>query len=348
MKKTILLALLITISVLSSCTNGDWEFPDYEYQAVYFAYQYPVRTVTLGEDIFDTSSDNEGKINIMATLAGLYENSQTVSIDIQVDNSMTQGLLFEEGGAEIQPLPASYYSLASNEIVIKKGQLTGGVEVQLTDAFFSDPKSLSNNYVIPVRMTNIKNVDSILSGVPLASNPRRGVLSDWEVQPKDFTFYAVKYINPWDGFYLRRGKDVIEGKNGNSALDAVVERREEYVVDDEVIKLTSQSLHQINLPLIFQNEEGNNMNVTLLVSIDEEGNATISSSDPESYAASGNGEFVKDGEKNSWGSQDRDALYLSYEIDLDEMHVSTSDTLVMRDRGVAIETFTPVVSTSSD
>ena len=52
--------------------------------------------------------------------------------------------------------------------------------------------------------------------------------------------------------------------------------------------------------------------------------------------------LLKKGEKNSWGNKDRDALYLKYEINVAGMKVVTTDTLVMRDRTVALETFTPV------
>ena len=52
---------------------------------------------------------------------------------------------------------------------------------------------------------------------------------------------------------------------------------------------------------------------------------------------------LKDGEENSWGSEDRDALYLSYEIETDDLNITTQDTLVMRNRGVAMETFKPVL-----
>ena len=37
-------------ALFTACENGDWEFSDYKYSAVYFAYQSPVRTITLGED----------------------------------------------------------------------------------------------------------------------------------------------------------------------------------------------------------------------------------------------------------------------------------------------------------
>ncbi|MCL6219709.1 DUF5627 domain-containing protein [Zunongwangia pacifica] len=343
MKNKILILLFLSVALLSSCENGDWDFPDYEYQAVYFAYQYPVRTITLGEDIFDTTLDNEGKCVIIATIGGLYENKQNVTIDFQVDNSMVDGLVFEGAGNKVLPLPSSHYTLGSDDIVIPKGELTGGVEVQLTDAFFNDPKSLENNYVIPVRMLNATVVDSILSGEPQVATPRRGVETDWATLPKDFIFYAVKYINTWEGFYLRRGEDVITGKNGNTGLNRTEVRREESVVDDEVVLLDSQSRWQVNFPLSLQDIDGNDLNIVLLLNFDEEGNVNVSSSNPSEYTATGSGSFVKDGEKNSWGSQDRDALYISYEIETEDLNIRTEDTLVMRNRGVAMETFKPVL-----
>ena len=65
-------------------------------------------------------------------------------------------------------------------------------------------------------------------------------------------------------------------------------------------------------------------------------------------AISGSGSYVNDGDKNSWGNKDRDALYLNYTIDFSGVGVnlqySTMDTLVVRDRGVKVpETFTPVL-----
>ena len=52
--------------------------------------------------------------------------------------------------------------------------------------------------------------------------------------------------------------------------------------------------------------------------------------------------FVKNGEKKSWGNKDRNALYLDYTVDLagGKKYV-TKDTLVVRDRGVKMETFSP-------
>ena len=63
-----------SLLTLNSCHNQEVEFPDYDYSAVYFAYQTPVRTIVLGEDIYDTSLDNQHKLKIYAAMGGVYEN----------------------------------------------------------------------------------------------------------------------------------------------------------------------------------------------------------------------------------------------------------------------------------
>jgi Family of unknown function (DUF5627)/Domain of unknown function (DUF1735) len=320
--KKIFFKCIILLAILTSCENQEVVFPDFKFQSVYFAYQYPVRTITLGEDIFDTTLDNARKCQIVATTGGVYENKKEVTIAVAIDNSLSQNLLFGPNGAEVKVMPESYYSLASNKIVIPKGKLVGGVEVQLTEAFFADPLAIKNSYVIPLRMTDVGGGDSILT-------------------EKNFTLYAVKYINPWHGFYLRRGRDVIEGKNGNTSLNQTLIRHKQYVEQDEIIKLSTQSLSSVEVPVVYKDKNGTNINVNLLLRFDEQGNCTVSSNSTN-YTATGTGKFVKKGEKKSWGNIDRDALYLNYNVDLPQMRVSSMDTLVMRNRGVAMETFTPV------
>lgn len=311
------------LALLASCENQEMVFPDFEYQSVYFAYQTPVRTITLGEDIFDTTLDNERKCQIVATTGGVYENKKDVRINVAVENTLSQNLLFAPNGTEVKAMPESYYNLASNQIVIPKGKLIGGVEVQLTDAFFADPLAIKNTYVIPLRMTSVDQADSILA-------------------PKNYTLYAVKYINPWHGFYLRRGKDVIEGKNGDTSLNQTVVRHKQYVEKDEIIKLSTQSLSQVEVPVVYKDKNGTNINVNLILQFDEQGNCSVSGNSAD-YTATGSGKFVKRGEKKSWGNVDRDALYLNYNVDFTQMRISSTDTLVMRNRGVAMETFVPVV-----
>lgn len=319
--KKILYTILAASVCLSSCENDDWEFDDYEFQSVYFAYQGPVRTIILGEDVFDTSLDNQHKCEIMATMGGVYENKNDVTIGIRVDNSIAANMEFNTGG-DIIAMPSNYYNLASDKIVISKGQITGGVQVQLSDAFFADPLSLKNTYVIPLKMANVVNADSMLAG-------------------KNYVLYAVKYINTWHGNYLRRGKDVQTGKNGNTSLNKTIVRHKQYVEADEVSSVITRSLTVAEFPVIFKDQNNQNITCKLLLSFDGSGNCTITNGD-NTFTATGSGKFVKKGEKNSWGAKDRDALYLNYEIDLADRHVSSTDTLVARDRGVKMETFTPV------
>lgn len=340
MKKIFIITLLTAIltGVFTSCENGDWEFPDYEYSAVYFAYQSPVRTIVLGEDVFDTSLDNDYKCQIMATMGGVYANTKDIEIGIRVDNTLCEGLFFDGSDREILPMPTDYYSLSAEKITIEKGTVLGGVTVQLTDAFFSDPKSLETNYVIPVLMTNVVNADSILSGKPLVDNPKRGISADWDVKPKDFILYAVKYINPYDANYLRRGADVISGGQSGTLT-----RHAQYVEKDEVInKIKTRSLSTISWEHQTRDMNDITRNSLILLTFNEQGDCTVTS-ETDGVSAIGSGKFVSKGDKNSWGNMDRDVLYLDYTIDYGDIQVSTKDTLVVRDRGVKAEWFTPVL-----
>lgn len=315
--KTILITA-IGFFLIASCSNKEVTFDDYKYQTVYFAYQYPVRTITFGEDIFSTELDNQGKCEIMATTGGVYSSKKNVSIAVAVDNALLgSGMLFKAGGDTVYAMPANYYTLAASNITIPEGGLTGGVQVQLTDAFFNDPKSIKNSYVIPLRMTGKTNADSILSG-------------------KNFILYAVKYVNTWHGNYLRRGKDVVTG-----SVNQTITRHKQYVEDDEVNKLYTRTKSKIDFPVVFKDKNGVNINSTLILSFDEAGNCTVSAGS-SNFTATGSGQFVKRGEKNSWGSKDRDAIYLKYDVTFTDMKISSTDTLVLRDRAVAMETFTPV------
>lgn len=350
MKSKSLYTIFLTLPVLltlTSCQNEGWNFPDYEYQSVYFSYQYPVRTIILGESKFDNELDNNHQFKIMATTAGVYDNKDRVMIDFEVDESMVDGLRFNSAsGDQIQALPDNYYNFMSDsdQLTIPQGELSGGVKVQLTDAFFEDPNAVKNTYVLPVRMTNVANADTILSGEPKATadTPRRGVGSDWDVQPKDFTFYAIKYINLWDGNYLRRGEDVITRADGEKET---IVRHSEHIVNDQVVELYTQSLTETEFPVTYTDSQGQNLPVSLILTIDDEGNITVSDNASD-YTASGNGTFTNKSEsQESWGEKSRSAIYLDYEVEWTQSsrYVETTDTLVLRDRGIGIETFTPVL-----
>ena len=340
MNKTnkIYLVLAVFAAILNSCKNSDITFPDFDYQTVYFASQYPVRTLELGEDLYvDTSIDNEHKVEIKAATGGVYSNGNNIVIDFNVSELICNNLYFKESGKPVVPMPSSYYKLASNKIAIPKGSFLGGVEVQLTDAFFNDPLSLSNNYVIPLIMTNVQGADSILLGSPTVDNPDRCIDSDWTVKPRDFVLYAIKYVNPWHGNYLRRGVDQITGANGVSTSV----RRESNVERDELVTVKTNSLTKSILPLTIKDSGGSNVNFELTLTFASDETCTVSGS-TNVFEVSGSGKFIKLGEKNSIGGKDRNALYLDYSVNFKNLNLqyATKDTLVVRDRAVSPEYFT--------
>ncbi|MDT0676542.1 DUF5627 domain-containing protein [Autumnicola musiva] len=328
---------------MSSCHNDEIDFPDYDYTSVYFASQYPLRTLELGDDpLVDLTLDKQHKVRITATMGGVYSNTEDRIIDFVVDESLTDGISFADG-SDLDPLPREYYDLLNDEIVIEAGSILGGVEVQLTPAFFEDSLSINKHYVIPLLMTDEGNtdltkIDSILSGRPAVENPNRFVSSDWEIVPKNYVLYGIKYVNPWHGIYLRRGEDQIS--DGSTTVTDV--RREEYVEYDEVVHVSTVSYTEASLPLTIYEDDDltTRANIELLLSFDENNGVTISSNSP-SYTATGTGMFVTDGEENSVGGLDRDALYLDYTVELTDLGYtySTKDTLVLRNRGIVPEYF---------
>lgn len=333
MKKNLAyIGLTSMILAFASCESGDNEFPDFDYQTVYFANQYGLRTLELGESEFvDNTLDNQHKMMIKAAWGGGYTNRKNVVIDFKVDEALCDNLYFKDTDQPLVPMPASYYTLASNQIAIPKGQIMGGVEVQLTDAFFADEKSVGENYVIPLLMTGVQGADSILQGRPCVENPVLTIVNDWSIQPQNFVLYAIKYVNPWHGEYLRRGID--QATIGGESKEIV--RHAQFVEKDEVVNISTQSLKDNLLTLKVKDQGGKDINYSINLTFAEDGSCTLSSGS-QNAVITGIGKFVSKGEKNSLGGKDRNALYLDYKVNLtnDNIQLATKDTLVLRTRNV--------------
>ena len=334
MKKNLLYIGMASLflGAMASCESGTNEFADFDYSTVYFANQFAERTLELGEDEFvDNSMDNEHKVSIKAAWGGGYTNRRNVTIDVEVDESLCDRLYFQGTDTPVTPMPSNYYTLASNQINIPEGQVSGGVEVQLTDAFFADEKTTGNYYAIPLRMLHVEGADSILQGTAAVENPTLTNTGDWTTQPKNYVLYAIKYVNEWHGEYLRRGMDQITA-NGTTTSTYL---GEQYIEDDEVVYMTTQNLTGSILALSAHDQAGNLVNYNVNLRFADDGSCTLSSM-TDGITVTGNGKFVKDGEKNSLGGKDRDALYLDYRVNFENLNMqyATTDTLVLRTRGV--------------
>lgn len=342
----------------ASCYNTENEFPDYEGgTTAYFAYQYPVRTLILGNDIYNNTLDNEHKCRIWSTMGGAYHGRDAV-VDVVIDESLCDNLWFVDGGGNpsepVRPMPKEYYSLLGNTIPYN-GDARGYVEVQFTDAFFNDPKAIENTYVIPLLMTGIKGIDHILTGKPREGlTPSRTNTDDWEVLAKDYVLYCVKYMNPWQGKYIRRGVDNVTEKGVTktivrkdfSLVNSDLEHYKENPVNqnDEVCGITTKNMSQAIFPVSFQTSDGSaSLPCNLILTFD--GNKCTISTDDENVTVEGSGEFIVKGTEKpeykdyQWGNANgqpvqRDILRLEYKVDFTEknIQVSTNDTLVVQTR----------------
>ncbi|MBR4480715.1 MAG: DUF1735 domain-containing protein [Prevotella sp.] len=367
LKKYIFGIILGTVSLTyTSCYNSDREFPDYqEGTTAYFAYQYPVRTLILGNDIYDNSLDNSHKCRIWSTMGGAY-GGRDAYVDIVVDESLCNDLYFTDDGGNaarpVRPLPSSHYRLMSNTIPYN-GDPRGYVEVEFTNDFFDDEKSVENNYVIPLLMTDVKGIDHILTGKPREGlSPSRTNTEDWDVLAKDYVLYCVKYMNPWQAKYIRRGVDNVTEKGVTktivrkdfSLVNSDLEHYTENPVNqyDEICSITTKNMTQSNFTVSFKTSGASiSCNLILTFSGDK---CTVSTAD-DGVTATGSGEFITNGTERpeykdyQWGSNNgqpvqRDILRLTYNVNFanSDIQVATNDTLVVQTRESNIkEFFTP-------
>ena len=335
--KYISLSVLAAASGMTSCKNGEQDFPDYAGgTSVYFAYQYPVRTLVMGEDIYNTDLDNEHKCEIYSVSGGTYDGISATA-DFKVDESLCDNLYFDVAATEpVKAMPQNYYNLTANSFSYSKSQ-NAKIGVEFTDAFFADPDAVKNTYVIPLLMTNVTGADKILEGESATSE--KGALTDasmWILQPQNFVLYCVKYISKYHAKYLRRGVDKVT-YNGATTTEV----RHKGVEKDEIVSTSTVSLNTVKLPVSTLLADGTKVTCDLVLTFDANQNCTITSG-TDGITASGSGKYGDKTEIKSWGGKDRDALYFNYDIDFGERQISTADTLVLQTRGITAETFAPV------
>lgn len=336
--KKILILLLITVTFVS-CKNQDWEFDDFDYTTTYFSFQYPVRTLVLGDYNFDNTNDNNHRFVISAAMGGAYNNNSDRVVSFVIDPTLVDKLY--TGATKLKILPQNYYTLSDNEkIIIPKGSFTGGITVQLTDDFFSDTLAVATNYVIPLRIIS-STTDSVLRGLPATgvTSPDPRIAGNWIKVPKDFTLFGIKFVNEYHGKYLLRGRDIVKRGSDNAILDTIVFRRQ-YVEQDEIVMLSTSGKKTIAYTNSVRNKKKSPGKFNVTITFDGENNCTIKHAN--GFVVNGNGKFVKNADQ--WGGEKRHALYLSYTIVApgDSVH-HVNDTLVFRDKAVAIQEFSPTI-----
>ena len=330
-----------------ACHNGDIEFPDYEGgTTVYFAYQYPVRTIVLGDDEYDTTLDKAHKCQIKATFGGSY-NGSNGSVQVAVDNSLCNNLTFADG-TPVKAMPADYYQLSTTSLDFK-GSMYGTTDVQLTDAFFNDPNAVKNTYVIPLRMISQTGFGKILEGTLLeGQSGSRCDESIWEVKPMDYILYCVKFQNKYSGWWLT---------NGTTSTNDIEKA--------QTVQIKTRSMNTCTYTVSYlkkyiaktfddagnevAKEEERIYTADLLLTFDGSDKCTVTSLTP-GVTATGTGSWGDDSEKNAWGNKDRDGLELNYTVDFNAVDDYgnaiekgiTHEKMVWQRSGVKFEEFSPI------
>ncbi len=342
MKKIYILVIICLMGQVA-CDNLEQEFDDFDFKAVYFPFQLPLRTLSLGEDRVDNTLDKEFKFDIGVTIGGMYKNKWNWTVDYVVDNSLLDNA-YNNAGDKLLALPPAYYTINPvSTVTIPEGDFNGRLQVQLTDAFFDDTLSLTGNFVIPLRITDT-SADSVLQGLAAMADPDRRVNSDWEAgkEPKDWVLYGIKYINGYHGNYFQRGRDILY--QGGAPVDTVIYQTANVEWDRLVslisigrtkavtnfISVNTSLTGEYAMELTFDNMWGT-----------PGGAITITPSEGALYAVTGSGQFFdKATSTESILELRMQSMHLNYTYDDGTYVHQVSDVLVFRDRGIIFETNT--------
>lgn len=324
--------------VLASCENQEWEFDDFDYTTTYFPYQSPVRTIVLDEyyAINENSADLEKKFMISVTMGGVYENKKNINVTWELDESLANGIINSVTGEKMTVMPKNYYNFITpgNKLVIPSGKLSGGIQVQLTDEFLNDSLAALTRYIIPLKIT-YSETDSILSGKPAVSTPDKRNPLDWEIQPKDYTLFAVKYVNKYHATYLLRGKSVISNTATNNVIEEIGYRKA-FIERDEIVQLNTSFKNAVIYKNSVRASTGSPGKFEIEISFDGD-NGIIKSTKKSDFPVTGTAMFKVDGDE--WGGKKRNAIYLNYKITVGAQTHQVNDTLVYRDKNVKFEEF---------
>ena len=336
MKKTLL--ILIAVLVAAACSNVDIEFDDFDHQTIYFPYQTPVRSIILGdESVGDNTIDLEHAFSIGVAMGGTYENVKDRIVTVEYAPELGENITDEDGNP-MEVLPLDYYDAVFDKIIIPAGQFSGRMRVDLNDAFFEDPLSATTHYVLPVRITDAEG-DTVLHGDPaLVADPDPRVAEDWDVVPKDYTLFGIKYTNETHGMYLLRGERIKLSTNDTVAYS------ERFLTANSMTKLSTLSLTENIMDVVAGTFAGNYFLIRLTFN-KEDKTVTVSQVDATTVGASGSGVYYTKDDSESEGFNDKKhrTIYLDYTIDQFGTLYAVKDSLVFVDTDVVFEEFVVTV-----
>jgi hypothetical protein len=175
-KNTVVITLFFG---LAACEPYEDYVKDYDFSAVYFGTQHPVRTLVsrTGQDSLE--------FRIGVALGGLRENKKGYTVEFKVAPEL---LTTVAGANKFTLLPESCYSIenSNSAFTVPAGKFLGDCPVRISqEAFAALPGSLDSTYALPLQLVRT-TADSIRKS-------------------KDYTVIVIKYIDEHSGAYYTKG-----------------------------------------------------------------------------------------------------------------------------------------------
>lgn len=214
------LTTLVTAVALTSCYED--YVVDYDYSAVYIAYQYDLRTFVIGEGM---------KFDLTVALGGVAANDRNRSVSVSVDDAlltsdlsrystdshtaefyaidgltgrapighMSQNYVSKEvtaaGLTELTPLPKDCYEITGLDgLKIKKGRYTAVATIRATETLLNDEKAFAPYYALGFAVTSAD--------------------ADRVVPEKSYAVIAVKCEHMLYGNWYYGGSAVVKDREG--------------------------------------------------------------------------------------------------------------------------------------
>ena len=173
--KIIFITIVAVVAIISSGCQYDEYDIQYPHTSVLFVYQDYVSNIVHGEGLV---------LNVGISFAGIAVNDKDRHVEYIIDPE-----LMNYAPPGMTELPDIYYTRQHpSQIVIPKGTLRGWLPVTLDSlAFLNDQRSLTGEFVLPMRLISTADNDSI--------NPE-----------KAFTRISISYFGKQHGFYRYTGE----------------------------------------------------------------------------------------------------------------------------------------------
>jgi hypothetical protein len=183
------------------------------------------------------------------------------------------------------------------------------------------------------------------------TNPDPRIATNWAVVPKDFTIFAVRYVNEWHGKYLLRGTDVVTNASDGGTIE-IINYHTTFLEGNAVVSLLTSRRNQVKYENAVKRTGGSPGNFEMKLDFDPATLTTATLTTTTRYpdkpvAGAAKMVLAKDiptaDPQESWGNIPRNTIYLAYTITVGSEIHNCKDTLVFRDKAVTYADFTPKV-----